>query len=175
MQRIPFNKAALDYQGHGGQKPINGERLLMLLSPPMLEGIGRLGFAVLTGAKLDAQLRELAILRNAHLSNCAYSFFHHSAVASRAGLTAEKIAAVKGSLDAPLWSRAECAVLKFTDDIILNVRASDATLNELRAVMSDTEVMELIVSVGSYMTLVRLIETAGIEIDVEPIAAGPVG
>jgi 4-carboxymuconolactone decarboxylase len=165
MQRIPFPASKSDEAMKGQPRELNIQRMLAHLSKPVMDGFGALAVAVLSGAKLNAALRELAILRVGHLSNCAYEVYHHEAFGRHVGLTEAQLEAVKHSPSAPIWTPVERAVLEFTDDVVKNVRPSDSTLNALRKHLSDTEVMELIVSFGAYMTVCRILETTGIEID----------
>lgn len=59
--------------------------------------------------------------------------------------------------------------MAFADDVILNVRAGDATLAAVRSHLSDQAVVDLILVIGLYMTVSRLLETAGVELDQAPI------
>jgi AhpD family alkylhydroperoxidase len=168
---MPYPESKSDEAMKTQPRELNVQRMLAHMSPPMMEGFGALATAVLAKAKLDGKLRELAILRVGHLSKCAYEVYHHEAYGRYVGLTDAQLEAVKHSPTAPIWSPVERAVLEFTDDIVKNVRPSDATLNAVRKHLSDTEVMELIVSAGAYMTVCRILETTGIEID--PITINP--
>jgi hypothetical protein len=49
------------------------------------------------------------------------------------------------------------------------VRASDATLAAVRQHLDTSQLVDLIVVTGYYMTVCRLLETSGIEIEEEPI------
>ena len=64
---------------------------------------------------------------------------------------------------------AQSAVMAFADDVILNVRAGDATLAAVRAFLTDRALVDLILVIGLYMTVSRLLETTGVELDQAPI------
>ena len=64
------------------------------------------------------------------------------------------------------------AVLAFADDVVLNVRAGDTTLAAVRAVLDDSDLVELIMVIGCYMMVARLLETTGVDIDQLPLSAG---
>ena len=69
------------------------------------------------------RLRELAILRVGRLSRAAYEVFQHERIAREAGVTDDKIAALRdATIEAPAFSDNEKAVLRFTDDVVRNVR-----------------------------------------------------
>src|SRR5258708_36868785 len=94
-----------------------------------IKGFARMGNALLYRCELDPTLRELAILRVGRLSRAAYEVFQHERIAREAGVTEEKIAALRdATIEAPVFSDNEKAVLRFTDDVVRTVRASDRTL-----------------------------------------------
>jgi len=165
MQRIPYPKSA----AASDPSQINVGRIMQHFSPAVLEGFSKMTGGVMFGSPFDAQLREIAILRVGHLSKCAYEVYHHESFGRHAGLTEEKIKGTKDQPDASFWSPVEKAVIAFTDDIVLNVRPGDATLGEIRKYLSDSEVMDLIASIGTYMLVCRILETTGIELDPQPV------
>jgi AhpD family alkylhydroperoxidase len=115
---------------------------------------------------LDPKLRELAILRVGYISNCAYELFQHEPFGRFVGLTDAQIAAIKaGDAASPELDEAQRAVLRFVDDIVLNVRPSDEALAALRLHLDDQQVIDLVLVTGNYMTVCRFLETTGIELD----------
>ena len=64
----------------------------------------------------------------------------------------------------------ERAVLRFTTEVVRDVRASeDALAAVVDAGLSPREIVELLLVIGQYMMVARVAETAGIELD-EPAA-----
>jgi len=119
---------------------------------------------------LPPKLREIAILRVGHLSNAAYEVFQHEALARHVGLSEAEIDAVrKGGAAAAVLGEAGAAVLAYTEDLVKNVRASDATLSAVRAHLNDTQLVDLTLVTGMYMMVSRFLETTGVEIDDAPI------
>jgi alkylhydroperoxidase family enzyme len=59
----------------------------------------------------------------------------------------------------------ERAALRFTREVVVDAKASEAALAELRAHASDREVVELILMAGFYITLARITESLGVEND----------
>ena len=55
----------------------------------------RMGNSLLTQAKLDARLRELAILRIASLCDSRYEWYQHAIVAKQVGVSEQQITAVR--------------------------------------------------------------------------------
>src|SRR3984893_7240430 len=97
----------------------------------------RMGNALLFRCELDPVLRELAIVRVGRLSRAAYEVFQHERIAREVGVGEEKIAALRdATIEASAFSDHEKAVLRFTDDVVRNVRASDRTLKAVDAFLS---------------------------------------
>jgi 4-carboxymuconolactone decarboxylase len=76
------------------------------------------------------------------------------------------IAAIHQGPDAPGFDDdLQRLVMRFTDDVVANVRASDATFAPLRDRLSVQELQELIVTIGYYMTVSRFLETLDVEVE----------
>ena len=129
-----------------------------------LKGFVRMGNALLYRCELDAGLRELAIVRVGRLSRAAYEVFQHERIAREAGVAEEKIAALRdATIEAPAFTDHEKAVLRYTDDVVRNVKASDKTLKAIQAFLSPGAVVELTLTVGYYMMVCRFLESMGVE------------
>jgi alkylhydroperoxidase family enzyme len=129
---------------------------------PMLQ----LGTAVLTRQKLSGKLRELAILRVARLSGAEYEWVQHVPIAKAVGASDEQVAALEaGRADAPCFDATERAVLAFTSELCAAARPSDVAFDELAGHLSPQEIVELVIAIGYYMLIARLMETARIDLD----------
>ena len=125
-----------------------------------------LGTAILGRQKLSAKLRELAILRVAALSPARYEWVQHVPIAQATGASAAQVAALeRGDIAADAFDPLECAVLRFTTEVVRDVRASEATFAELAQRLSAQEIVELIITVGYYMMIARLLETTAVDLD----------
>ena len=129
-----------------------------------LKGFIRMGNGLLYRCELDPTLRELAIIRVGRLSRAAYEVFQHERIAREVGVEEGKIAALRdATVEAPAFSDNEKAVLRFTDDVVRNVRASDKNLKAVQAFLSAGALVELTLTIGYYMMVCRLLETTGVE------------
>jgi alkylhydroperoxidase family enzyme len=125
-----------------------------------------LGTAILGRQQLSARLRELAILRVARLSEAEYEWVQHVPIARAAGASEAQVAALeRGEVHAPCFDAVERAVLDFTGELVARARPSDAAFEALRPQLSPREIVELVLAIGYYMTVARLIETAQIDLD----------
>lgn len=173
MPRIPFpefDAMREDVRKSIGDDPANVVRMLAGLSPEVNRGFGALTEALFKRSPLPATLREIAIVRVGHLCGSAYEVFQHEPFARHVGVSETQLAQLSEDRpDRDHFDEAERAVLAFTDDLVRNVRASDETLAGVRAHLDDPCVLDLILVIGTYMTVSRFLETTGVEIDDRPI------
>jgi 4-carboxymuconolactone decarboxylase len=126
----------------------------------------RFGGAILGELELDPKLRELAILQVAKLSEAEYEWVQHVAIGRHAGLTDEQIAAVeRGDHEAACFDDAQRAVLAVTADVVRGPRVSDEAFAELANRLSPREIVELLLTAGSYLMLARVMTVLEIETD----------
>jgi 4-carboxymuconolactone decarboxylase len=171
MPRIPYpDVSALPetMQKMLAGTPLNVVRMAAHASQPLFEAQGKLGWAVADASVLDPKIRETAILRVALISVSTYELHHHIPLARAAGLTQAQIEAIEkknyAALDPVL-----AAVCRFTDEVVQLLSPSDATLAELRSKVSDQIVVNLVLIIGCYMSIARLIAVTGIELDEAPL------
>jgi alkylhydroperoxidase family enzyme len=127
-----------------------------------------LGNSLLTRSKLDARLREVAILRTAKVSRSVYEWTQHVPIAKSTGVTDEQVGAIENWESAKCFSDIDRLVLKFTDEIARNVKGSRETLEALKKHMGAAEIVELVLSIGFWGMVARVLETT--EVDLEEFA-----
>ena len=145
--------------------PLNIFRM-MGHSGPMLDKFIRLGNQILMYSKLDPILREIAIVRVGVLSGASYEVYQHERISRQLGMGDDKIEAIHEGPSAAAFTDLERLVMQFTDDIVNNVRASDATFEPLNERLSHQELQELVLTIGYYMMVSRFLET--FDVDIEP-------
>jgi 4-carboxymuconolactone decarboxylase len=133
----------------------------------------RFGDALLADLELSGLLRELAILRVARLTPHAdYEWVQHAPIARAVGATDEQLGALeRDDIDADCFDAAQRATLRFTTEVVRDARASDATFAELEALLPARQIVELLLVIGQYMMLARVMATLELELD-EPAAPG---
>jgi alkylhydroperoxidase family enzyme len=80
------------------------------------------------------------------------------------------IAAIDEGAEAAAFDPVQRLVMTFTDDVVKNVRASDASFTPLAAQLSVQEMQELVVNIGFYMMVSRFLETFGVDLEDAPEA-----
>lgn len=144
--------------------PLNVVRMAAHASPAIFEAEGMLGYAIADPASLEPRVRETVVLRVAYLSDSKYELNQHIPLAGAAGISDEEIAAIEAQDYAKLDPKT-AALCRFADEVVLNLSPSDETLAEIRSHVSDRVLVNLVLTVGNYMSIARLIATTGIEID----------
>jgi 4-carboxymuconolactone decarboxylase len=122
------------------------------------------GRALLVDLELDPVVREQAILRVAALTPGAeYEWVQHEAIGRAVGMTGEQIEACRDGDPGDL-------VLRFTEEVIRDAAPGEATFAAMSERFPPRQIVELILVIGNYMMLARLMATAQIDLD-EPIGA----
>ncbi len=126
----------------------------------------RYGSALLTRLELDPLLRELVILQVAHLVESPYEWAQHVSIAKSVGANDEQVAAVEtDSEDDTCLTDVQSEVLRFTREVVLDGAASEPRVASLRSGLGERQVVELLLVIGHYMAIARLIATSGLEPD----------
>lgn len=100
---------------------------------------------------LDPQLRELGMTRTGWLRESRFVFSQHCKSCREVGIPEEKIRAIPAWPVFTDWTPAERAVLAWTDEVVgADGRTTDATFTELRAHLSDEQILELTYIIGLY-------------------------
>ncbi len=168
MARIPYfdpaeaTGRAKDW--YGKLPPLNIFRM-MGHSGDLLDGVVRLGNQILAFTTIDPVLREIAIVRVGVLSKAGYEVFQHENICRQLGMDEGKIAAIHAGPEAAAFTDLERLVMRFTDDVVHNVRAGDATFLPLQQHLSHKEMQELTITIGYYMLACRFLETFDVDIE----------
>jgi len=143
--------------------PLNIFRMLAHAGP-LFGRFMQFGQGILGETELDPELRELAILRVGHLCGAAYEVQQHETIARQMKMRPALIEAARTGETGDLTD-IEARVLAFTDDVVGNVRASDATFDPLIAALGIRQTQELTLTVGFYMLVSRFLETFGVDLE----------
>jgi alkylhydroperoxidase family enzyme len=169
MARVPYfdmSKAPPEFAAlMSARRPLNIYRMLPHAGPAGL-GFLKLGGSLLRENALDAQLREIAILRVGFLSKAGYEVHQHKRIARKVGLSDAKIAALEAGADTSALNALELKVLHFADQLVHHVKAPDAMWQELSKHLDHRQMAELVLTVGFYMMVCRFLEN--FEVAIEP-------
>lgn len=134
----------------------------LLRHPKLTRAFLRFNFHLLYGSSLPARVRELAVLRVAHLTKCEYEWRHHVNMGREAGLSDDVIDGIaRGELSDDL----DRAVLTAVDELHRDSVVSDATWSALSAHFDEHQMMDLVFTIGCYGSLAMAINSFGVEPD----------
>jgi 4-carboxymuconolactone decarboxylase len=168
MARLPYvdpaNAPPAVRRALEGMPPLNIFRTLAHAETAFRPAM-RFGGALLTEGELDNRLRELAILRVAAQDEAEYEWIQHAAIARSVGATDEEVAAIeRGDIEADCFDETDQLVLGFASEVIEG-GASEATFAAASKRFSAREVMELLLTIGYYMMLARVMRSVDIDLD----------
>ncbi len=153
-------------------------------SPPinvlrMFAGTGEMFPAVLAMVRavfydkdIDPRLREIIVLRCAHLLHCPYEWQANRVMAPNTGVTAQEIAAV-GS-DGPVASRdpATRLICKATDELTRTATLTDETLAELIAAHGPRIASKYVLAIAWFNLLSRFLNGTRVPLEAGDNFAG---
>ncbi|NQW09659.1 MAG: carboxymuconolactone decarboxylase family protein [Alphaproteobacteria bacterium] len=149
------------------QRPIALNRALVN-SPGLARGWRGLAQYIRYGSPLDPRLRELAIIQVGYLTRSEYEYSHHTKLGiEQFGVTPEDILAIARETDhgGGDFPELETAVLRAAREMVTNLAVADDTFAVLSRWLSIEMVTDLIVTIGFYCGVVRIL--ASLQIDVE--------
>jgi alkylhydroperoxidase family enzyme len=168
MARIPYFDPA-DATGRAAEAykklpPLNIFRMLGH-SGDMLDSFTKFGNAILMYSDLDPVLREIAIVRVGVLKKGKYEVHQHERISRQIGMSEDKIRAIHEGPEAAAFSDLEKMVMRLTDDIVANTRASDATFDPLLEKLGAKQMQELVLAIGFYTAVCYFLETFDVDIE----------
>ena len=137
-----------------------------LRHPKSLEAYNSFTVALVgPGSELGRREQELIFLRTAWKARASYPFSRHKVDGVRAGLTDAEVEALKRPVIAHSWSAADEAMILATDELLAGFMISDDVWLKLTAVLSERQVIEVILAAGRYAILCMLANTTGVELE----------
>ena len=117
--------------------------------------------------ELDGRLREIVIVRVAHLNRTTYVFKQHvPQLSAPEGLTDQECDSLADWQSAESFSAGERAALAYTDAMTRDVSVSDEVFEALRPHFNERQLVELSVLIGLYNMHTRVF--TALRIDPEP-------
>ena len=137
----------------------------MARQPNAARGFLGWGRYVLRESDFDARLRELAILRIGWLCRSGYEWTQHSRLARSLGMSDLEIERIKEGPSAAGWTGTEKLVLAAVEELHRDHFVSDATWTELKSILSEKHLMDLIFVVGHYTQVCMILNSFGIQVE----------
>ena len=106
-------------------------------------------YKTLMKSTLDGKLRELAYIKSSVVNDCAYCAEGHKAVARKIGITEEQLQAINDHESSPLFTNLEKLVMKYAEELTKTVKSSEDLMKELKKHLSEEQLVELNLTVGT--------------------------
>lgn len=128
----------------------------------------------LFGIELSMRLREIAVLRLAHLSHCEYEWFQHVAIGKFVGLTDADIEAARTGKPADDWNEIDGLVMTAVDELEESNTISDSLWKRLARHFDQKLMFEFIFMISSYKMTAWVVNAMSIPLDEAPQGKPPV-
>ena len=144
---------------------LNLDRML-LNSPPIAQGWNTFLGAIRRDLTVSPNLRELAICAVAKLNRAEYEWLQHAPLFLVAGGNQSQLDTLNEIDTAPLkldvFTRAQIATLNLTREMTRDIEVTSATLTEIRAVLPNEQVVEIVGVIATYNMVSRFLVALGV-------------
>ena len=168
MARVPY-LTATDLQPEDQELLARNLNLYRALvnSPKGARSFSRLGGFIRFQSKLDPRLREMAILQVGYLARAPYEYSHHIRLGREFGVHDDDIRAIARETagQATNLDALSKTVLRAAREMTAGPAITDATWDELAAVLDNEALTDLVITISFYNGVVRLL--ASLQVDVE--------
>jgi AhpD family alkylhydroperoxidase len=114
--------------------------------------------AIRQQTRLPGALREMVIIRIAHLNNAPYEAEQHAPIARREGVSEAKLAALLDWAASDAFDAGERATLAYADAMTTQVQVPGEVFAAIRRLHDDRGVVELTALVATYNMVSRFLE-----------------
>lgn len=146
---------------------------LIANAPNVFVGWSQMVDELFDSPTFSLQMREVVILRVAHLQDARYELSQHIEIARGEGLREQQIDAIIGTddLDAAGFSHTECVVLDAVTELCNTHRLTDDSFAAARAALGDEALTELLMLVSCYYGLALVLNAVDLDVDPSPVSA----
>ena len=131
---------------------------MLLHSAPVAEGWLNYLTAIRQKSDLAGDIREMAIMRIAHLNGAPYEAEQHAPIALKEGMTQAQLDALPDWRPATVFSDKQRAVLAYTDAMTRDIHVPDDVFQAMHAHFDDQGVVELTATIAAYNMVSRFLE-----------------
>jgi len=125
------------------------------------------GQAALTSPVLPVRLRELVVLRTAHLMDCPYELGQHRDVARTAGVSSDEINAIisESNWRTDYFNATELAVLELITELLTTRGVSDAVFDHVHRELGSEATVEVLMVINRYSGLALMLNALDVDLD----------
>ena len=142
---------------------------MLLNSPSFAKGWNTMFGAIRGQLSLPGKLREIPIMAIAVMNKADYEWAAHEPEFLKAGGTKEQLAALqKLQGDPKLFDETERAALQLAIEMTREVKPKQATIDQLRKLLPDSQLVELIGTIAGYNMVSRFLLATGVDLEATP-------
>jgi 4-carboxymuconolactone decarboxylase len=140
---------------------------LLANAPQVFAGWTQMVDELFESPTFSRRMREVVILRVAHLQGSRYELSQHVGIARDAGVTEQQINAIRdaGDLDAADFGPTERIALDVTTELCATHRLRDDTFAAAQAAFGDETLTELLMMISCYYGLALVVNAADLDVD----------
>jgi AhpD family alkylhydroperoxidase len=138
---------------------------MLLHSPPLAEGWLAYLTAVRQRLALPGALRELIIMRVAHLNGAPYEAAQHGPIALREGLTPAQLNALEPGGDLAALDDTQQALVALTDAMTRRIHFDAAVVQRVRDLLGERQTVEAVATCAAYNMVSRFLEALRIDVE----------
>ena len=139
-------------------------------NPVLLRDFLQVTADVRSETRLDAKLRELAILTVARVTGAAIQWLSHLPIAVAAGLTPDQVIGLPVWEHHPGFSEIERAAIAYAEHVVRAGHVPEQLAADLRVYLDEQETVELAFTVSYYLMVARFQQALEVDVDPEYIA-----
>jgi 4-carboxymuconolactone decarboxylase len=139
---------------------------LLANAPNVFPGWSQMVDELYASPTFSARMREVIVLRVAHLQGSPYELAQHVPLGRAAGLTEQQLDALAtGDLDGAGFSAGEHTALDVIAELCTTHHLRDESFAAARAVFGDAALTELLMIISCYYGLALVLNAADLDID----------
>ena len=139
---------------------------MLMHSPPLATGWLDLMTQVRQKLELDGGLRELVIMRIAHLNGAPYEAAQHAPIALKEGVHQEQLDSLADWRGAPhRYTSLQQSVLSLCDAMTRDIHVAPGVVQAVRDALGERQLVELVGTIASYNMVSRFLEALQIHSD----------
>ena len=144
---------------------------LLANAPQVFAGWTQMVDELFESTTFSPRMREVVILRVAHLQGSRYELSQHVGIARNAGLSDQQINAILDTdhADAAGFSDTERTALDVTTELCTTHRLRDDSFATAHAVFGDEAFTELLMIISCYYGLALVLNAVDVEVDAEAL------
>lgn len=136
---------------------------VMLRNMELFEAWARFGTYTMSGSRIDAQLREILVLRTAANLECEYEWHHHRRLALAVGLAEDVINDIRAGK--PLALDDQLLMVRCADELAADAVLSDSTWLQMVDRFGEAYTMDVVFTVGAYTALAMGLKSCGVQLE----------